>query len=182
MNSNWMDLIKSSDLQIFGTTKFNSQHIGFIYASKQSIILKAWLDEIIRKIKIYKYRLFLKRIFPTKNNKDSYQKLRIWYYLGNGILNKLVNNASEKDFKRIDLKETNACPELHLDKGSSRKKYIDFYFSQKNMSNFLVNCKGIILLHNSWTPLKFKKMSIKEFLQQDIMLAHLLNKILNNTI
>lgn len=182
MNSNWMDLIKSSDLQIFGNTKFNSQTIGFIYASKKSIILKAWLDEIISRIKVYKHRLFLKKIFPTKYNKDSYQRLRIWHYLGNGILNKLVKNASEKDFKRIDLKNTNAWPELHLDKGNHRKKYIDFYFSKKDMNHFLVNCKGILLLHNSWTPLKFKKMSKEEFLQQDIMLAHILNRILNNTI
>ena len=47
------------------------------------------------------------------------------------------------------------------------------------MNPFLHNCKGILMLHNSWTPLKYKKMSEEEFLHQDIMLAHLLRRILN---
>jgi len=52
-----------------------------------------------------------------------------------------------------------------------------FYFSPGNPKKIIDNNHGIILLHNSWTPNKYKKMSEEEFLKQDILLAHLLRKI-----
>ena len=38
------------------------------------------------------------------------------------------------------------------------------------------------MLHNSWTPNKYRKMSEEEFLKQDILLAHLLRQILKKKI
>ena len=37
------------------------------------------------------------------------------------------------------------------------------------------------MLHNSWTPRKYKKMTEKEFLNQNIMLARLIKRLLNLT-
>ncbi|WP_405341688.1 hypothetical protein [Fibrobacter sp.] len=166
---------------MFGNSKTKSHYIGVIYGNNKSIILKAWLNEIINNIKIYKRKLFLKRIFPIKIIKESYEKTRIWCYLGNGILNRLINKTSEKDFKTIELKYADALPDQFYFNGTPYQKYLNFYFSKNDMNPFLKNSKGIIMLHNSWTPSHYKKMSKEEFLQQDIMLAHLLRKILNIT-
>lgn len=182
INSNFTTLFNKSDLQMFGNSKTKC-HLGVIYANNKSIILKTWLNEIINNIKIYKHKLFLKRIFPTKTFKESYAKSRIWCYLGNGILNRLlINETSEKDFKAIDLKYSNTLPDQLYPNGTPKEKYLNFYFSKNYMNSFLENCKGIIMLHNSWTPSKYKKMSKEEFLHQDIMLSHLLRRILNITI
>lgn len=86
INSNFMTLFNKSDLQMFGNSKTKSHNIGVIYGNNKSTILKAWLNEIIYNIKIYKHKLFLKRIIPIKAFKESYEKSRIWCYLGNGIL------------------------------------------------------------------------------------------------
>ena len=49
-----------------------------------------------------------------------------------------------------------------------------------DLGKLLSSNKGIILLHNSWTPQKYKDMSKEEFLTTDTLLAKLLIKILNN--
>jgi hypothetical protein len=59
-------------------------------------------------------------------------------------------------------------------------KYKMFYFSPGNPNKIIDNSQGIIMLHNTWTPYKYKKMSEEEFLKQNILLAHLLRKILRN--
>ena len=181
INSDFITLFNNSDLLMFGNSKTKSHNIGVIYGNNKSTILKAWLNEIIYKIKIYKRKLFLKRVFPIKKLKESYEKSRIWCYLGNGIFNRLINQTSEKDFKTIELKYADALPDQLYLNGTPSQKYLNFYFSKNDMNRFLKNCKGIIMLHNSWTPSKYKKMSKEEFLQQDIMLAHLLRRILNIT-
>ena len=107
--------------------------------------------------------------------------MREWSYLSNGILDDLVKNASEKEFKRVEIEDAFALPEQVLLKGDRIKCYIKFYFSAKYNMSWLKKCRGVLLLHNSWTPDRFKKMNEVQFLRQDIMLAHLLSKILNST-
>lgn len=180
-NSNFTNFFGNSNLQMFGKKEFKTQTIGFIYASNNSIILKRWLEGIINRVKIYRHRLFLKRLFPTKYNIKNFKQLNVWYYLGNGILDRLVVNASENDFKRIEEKFAFVHPELQLVKGNSIQRYIDFYFSTKDRTYILKKCKGLLMLHNSWTPRKYKKMDKKQFLNQNIMLARLIKKLLNDT-
>lgn len=179
MNSECLNMFKGSDLIMFGNSKKKKQHIGFIYALKNSTIIKAWLDDIISKVKIYKQRLSLKRLFSTEYYIHSYNKLRQWSYLGNGILDNLVKNVSENTFKRIEKNIVYLLPEEIFLKGSFNKRYNDFYFSSMDSMPFLEKCKGILCLHNSWTPKKYKKMSEEEFQRQDIMLARLLSILLS---
>ena len=61
---------------------------------------------------------------------------------------------------------------------NNEEKYKFFYFQNIEPRNLINDVKGIILLHNSWTPLKYKSMSEEEFLAQDIFLSKLLKKIL----
>jgi len=178
INHECMTMFNGSDLIMFGIKKQNIQHIGFIYALKNSTILKAWLNSIIRKVRIYKYILFLKNIFPTKYFIQSFNKIRIWSYLGNGILDDMVKYASEKDFKHIERDDVYVVPDQIFLKGPIDKRYRDFYFTSIYNISLLDMCKGILLLHNSWTPMKYKKMSEEVFLKQDILLSHILSKLL----
>lgn len=181
INSKFIDLIHGSDLIMFGNSKDNhKQHIGFIYASSHSTVLKAWLNIIIYKVKIYKYRLLLYRIFNTKFFKNLHDQTRIWSYLGNGILDNLVKNISEKEFKRIERDDILALPDQTLLKGPINKRYIKFYFSSVEKMPNLNKSKGVLLLHNSWTPKKYKRMSEVQFLSQDIVLARLISNVLYN--
>jgi hypothetical protein len=180
INSKFIKMFSGSDLIMLGDSKaLYKQHIGFIYASSNSTILKAWLNIIIHKIKIYKYRLILKRFFPIKYFKKLYHKARHWSYIGNGIVDKLVNNASEKEFKRIERDDVFALPDQLSHTGTPAKQYINFYFSSVNTTlPKLKGCKGVLCLHNSWTPGKYKNMSEQQFLRQDILLAHFISNSL----
>jgi hypothetical protein len=180
-NSQCLNLFNGSDLIMFGNSKNKNPNIGFIYASKNSTILKAWMDSIIENIRIYKFRMFLKVIFPIKYFIKSFNELLTWNYLGNGILNKLLEKAPKKSFKFIQREEAYVLPEIFFHKGPLFKNYHKLYFTNRDPGPLLKKCKGILMLHNSWTPKKYKKMSEEEFLQQDIMLAHLFSRLLNNS-
>ena len=62
-----------------------------------------------------------------------------------------------------------------------KKRYQDFYFTARNPETLLNKSKGILMLHNSWTPKKYKNMSVEEFLHQNIMLSKLFSKLLNSS-
>ena len=144
-------------------------HIGFIFATQKSSIIKEWLNEIINKVKDYK-----------KISKEHRKKL-IWNYLGNGIINKMVHNTTSDRFLLLDKHKMNAFPELYFFRNTSLnvvEKYQLFYFQKRNPKILLGNVKGIIMLHNSWTPTKYKLMSEKQFLKQDILISKLLYQIL----
>ena len=179
-NSDFINMFNgSSDLIMFGSSKINVLYTGFIYASKNSIIIKKWLNCIFKRIKIYKQRLFLKQIFQIKLFEQFFNQLLRWDYLSNGIINEIVKNVSKKSFTLIESDEVYALPEVFLYK-DRYKSYKDFYFQPGDPEPTLIKSKGLLLLHNSWTEEKFKKMNEKEFIIQDILLARLLFRLLIN--
>ena len=182
-NTKFINLINDSNLSFFGNSKQNIINIGFIYAKKNSIILKNWMDGIILRNRIYKYRLFLKTIFPIKAFIKSFNKLLSWDYLGNGILNQIIKTAPNNSYKIIESREAYIFPEIFLHNGSAYKSYLEFYFSKRNYEpeSLLKINKGLLMLHNSWIPKKYKNMSEEEFLHQDIMLSHLFSILFNDS-
>ena len=160
------------ELSMLGVEKDKSQNIGFISASDKSSILDEWLKKIIRKINYYK------RIDTKTNNSGIFNEC---CYLGNRIIDPLLTKTPYKKYFRIDKYKINALPEIKFFENSSLypyEKYKLFYFSKREPKKVLKSVKGIILLHNSWTPFKYRKMSEKEFLNQDILLSKLLEIIL----
>ena len=187
INNKFIELFNGSDLIMFGWSKYKcKQYTGFIYASNKSKILKIWLDKIIEKVKIYKN--ILKALpYNNKKNNNNYQKFMKnikWSYLSNGIIDNLVENVPEKDYKRIEIENVYALPDQIILKGPYVQRYVKFYFSSLNNFYFLKKCKGVLLLHNSWTPKKYKKMSDITFLKQKFFLSYLISNILaiNNTL
>ena len=180
----WIDadtiLINSSFIKKFYGYELAtlSYHIGFIYASKNSIFISKWLSKIIERVNIYKKAL-------SRNlTKEQYNNLNGGGYLGNSILNPIIKECKGKEYLQIHVLKIFAVPEVIFIKDNipNGEKYKMFYFSRGNPKKIIDNNQGIIMLHNSWTPSKYKKMSEEEFLNQDILLAHLLKKLISKKI
>ena len=183
LNGEFIKKLENYELAMLGEEKTKSQSIGFIYANKNCSIINFWLKNIIRKVQIYKRNL------KTINNSEIFGKTRkkiiSWNYLGNSIIDEYLKNTSEKVFFRIDKNEINALPETNYFKNYSlnaSQKYQNFYFHERDPELILNASKNLLYLHNSWTPSKYRLMSEKEFLKQDILLSKLLVYILNKTI
>ena len=104
--------------------------------------------------------------------------------MSNGIFLELVFNNFNNDFKCIEVDSSFATPEniVYKRRPSRAHNYITFYFVDREHNKIINRLQGIILLHNTWTPILYKKMSKKKFQRQNIFIAKLLNKLLNNTI
>ena len=182
----WMDadtiLTNSSFIKRLYDYKYElvtlSYHIGFIYALKNSVFISKWLRKIIKGVNTYKKAL------SGNFTKEQYISLNKGSYLGNLIFNPLVKECKGKEYLQINAYKMLVFPETIFikDNLSGSAKYKMFYFSRGNPKKIIDNNQGIIMLHNSWTPNKYMKMSEEEFLKQDILLAHLLRQILKKTI
>ena len=171
-NGQFINKLKYYELIMLGEEKNKIQNIGFIASSSNSSIINEWLKEIIKKVNQYKENNF--------DLKKKRKKMK-WNYLGNGIIDRLVNNSTGKTFFRLDRNKMNAFPEIMYFENSSlsnNQRYKKFYFRKGDPQFVINNTKGIILLHNTWTPRKFKEMSENKFLKQDVLLSRLLVNLL----
>ena len=171
-NGQFIKKLKYYELIMLGEEKNKIQNIGFIASSSNSSIINEWLKEIIKKVNQYKENNF--------DLKKKRKKMK-WNYLGNGIIDRLVNNSTGKTFFRLDRNKMNAFPEIKYFENSSlsnNQRYKKFYFRKGDPQFVINNTKGIILLHNTWTPRKFKEMSENKFLKQDVLLSRLLVNLL----
>jgi len=159
-DSKFLEIFKGINLAMFGDKKSNSQHIGFIYASKSSKFLKIWLNRIIKKVSYYRFINFLKNYLNNHYIKRKWKQVNIWNYLGNGIIDEFLINASKRDYLRIEMEKMHIHPEYYFVRnGNVIDKYQNFFFSRGNAEKLLNFSKGLILLHNSWTPTKYKNIS-----------------------
>jgi len=183
LNGHFIKELENYELSLLGEEKFKSQSIGFIYAKKNTQLINKWLNEIKKKVGIYKNAL-KKNYYNMKFNNS--KKLYIpWNYLGNSIIDKILKNTKRNIFLRLDRNKINDLPEKIFFKNTTLnpiEKYRNFYFQKREFNIVTNNSKSLIYLHNSWTPLKYKNMSEKQFLKQDILLANLLRYILNKSI
>ena len=183
LNGNFMKEVLLHELTMVRDSKTGHHYIGFIYASNNSNLMKNWLKKIQYKVKVYKYLLDRK-----DNNfwETTGKKLKNVIYLGNQILNPLLKNVKRYKMFHLDSDEINAFPERKFCYNYSLAFYINryksFYFTRGDPQTILKNTRSLILLHNSWTPPKYKNMSESEFLKQDILLSKLLSKLLEKKI
>ena len=169
-NGDFLKNLEKYELVMIGEK--DKQHVGFIFASNNSSIINCWFNEIIRRVKIVKqYEQILKKRKRVK-----------WNYLGNGIIDKLLKqDIHNNKFFRLDKNKLNVFPEISFFENSALnevEKYKKFYFQKGDAKLIIKSVKGIIMLHNSWTPKKYKTMKEDEFLKEDILLSQLLARIL----
>ena len=161
------------------------RHIGFIIAQPNAYILRKWEDKIKKQLESYKKYKKLKygRFSKLITLLGLENRMERWDYLGNAILKPYLKTKNKKRFYKIDKSLIKAFPEeiWASEAGintSMAENYINFYFQNNHSDYVLENNGGIIQLHNSWTPDKFKSMSKQDFLMQNITLANVLRKIL----
>ena len=179
LNREFFEELKDFELIMLGTEKTKIPNIGFIFAAYNSYLIKEWLKTIIKKVKLYKE--YINTNSTNNIDKKYFKELNSWNYLGNGIINDLIKNAKRKEFLLLDRNKIHAFPELILFGNSSEnilEKYQRLYFQRGDPQIILKESKSIILLHNSWTPSRYKTMSKEEFLKQDILLSKLLTYVL----
>ncbi|MGX2971079.1 hypothetical protein [Helicobacter sp. T3_23-1059] len=145
-------------------------------------ILKSWLIDIkialkIHRLKITKFHKILWRLVNRKKHRIA-KRLGQWDYIGNSLLSRYLK--TKNGYVKINRDKINALPENEYLKDSQYiiRNYQHFYFENDFSLEVMKETKGIILLHNSWTPQKFLTMSEKEFLEQDNTLANILKIIL----
>lgn len=183
-------------------------HLAFIKANKSSYILKNWLKQINYRIEFYKSQKYFRNKLTSKIKRISHLKLfkimNKWNYLGNSIIDKYIRGnipvriarkiklilkfpflydyiEKRNKFVSIDRIKINALPEI-LGKNNINNHeqiYKDFYFRNDYSKDVINNTKGIILLHNSWTPKEYKEMTKEEFFNQNNTLSNLLKTILS---
>ena len=155
-------------------------HICFIKANAESEILHKWERRIFARIKfaqkVLKYGKFTRFVLKYFNRR-LYKRILTWNYLGNGILDRIL---SRHDYQKLERDALKTMPELMLAETISKpvKRYKQFYFANDYSEYVLNNTKGLLLLHNSWTPKEFRQMTKEEFLTQNNTLAKIFKTIL----
>jgi mannosyltransferase OCH1-like enzyme len=176
----WME--KSEVVMIGRPNTAGRVHVGFIYTSKPDThFINAWCDALPSRIRDFRtfYRFaFLRWIFREK-----WRNIIKWNYCSNAITDQIWKTFSHDKFMLMDRDEVGALPEF-LSKLSEEdiplhQIYQDFYLKPGNVkTDVLDKTKGIVLLHNSRMPKRYRDMTADEFLRQDVLLAALLKEVL----
>ena len=156
-----------------------SKHLAFIKANNNSKIIADWYNQIQYNLKFYKDVKYQNNAVQKILHPRRYRRVENWDYLGNYILHKMLKTKNKKKFFSIDRMEINALPELNNKKNDNLvENYQNFYFENDYSQDVIKNTKGIILLHNSWTPQQFLQMNEEEFLSRNNTLSNVLKTVL----
>lgn len=182
------------------------RHTGWIWASKNSHIIKLWYKKLVTKINFDKYKLgrdnLLRKYwrvikfakYSLCNEPNKIQELANyinrpsvdWDYLGNSILDDLIDAADKKQYRSLTetapyhnfIPESAIWEKKYRDDPNKPKKYSDFYFAKKVKDTGVFKDSFIVCLHNSWTPSQYKRMSAEDFIQSGVLMAELFRKII----
>lgn len=168
------DKDENTDCKIFG---------AFIYARREHAeFLNRWREALTPRVQHFR------RLYPWKKLRflfrRKWKEIMYWGYCVNSIIEPLSRSLDPKQIHLLDKDVFHALPEydspLFTEQGLiERKLYEDFYFIPGDASDILRQNRGIIMLHNSWTPRRYREMTADAFLRQDILLADLLRKVLD---
>ncbi|MDR0465722.1 MAG: capsular polysaccharide synthesis protein [Deltaproteobacteria bacterium] len=183
---------KKHDQMLYAVGEKESLYTGIVYANN-SIIIDDLCTEIDCRYALFHYFLQMRSIFDMQKVQFAafdavYKNLLVeiagWDYFSNAIWNPLLV-AHQDRYVYFHPKETGTILESVYNEERARPLplgddlYRDFYFRRDFDPLWLDKCDGLIALHNSWTPDKYKKMGVAEFIEQDLALAKLLRRVLS---
>lgn len=192
----WMDLdtiITSPDRRVLlpeaGKFTLINKHIAFISVDGDGHPIAAeWLRNVQRRLKVVKWYCQrtsrLSRFVRLARSHFLHVRpvlMDQWDVMGNGPLEPALKRHPNL-FRSLDRGKLKALPEVQINKFgiSDMRTYEEYYFTNRNTRCLLSAAQegnGIICLHNSWTPKRFKRMDEREFLSSDVALAVLLGKL-----
>ena len=181
--SQLFDIASPPELTLVG------KRIPVIFAKQNARILVKWENGIKKHIEIVKQNTnnIFNKIKLLFFNYKLFKKIRKWDYLGDAILKSLLANQPKEILYSINFKKNKIYPEKNWAKEKGiiarpEEEYRKFYFEGNYDEYALKDTKGLICLHNSWTPKKYKEMNKEEFLKQNNTLANVLNKLLEEVL
>jgi hypothetical protein len=176
--------VKKSEVVMIGRTSTPSRvHAGFIHTSGPNTeFINEWYCALLSRIR--NYMVFYRLVFLRWILREKWSQMKKWDYCANAIIDPTRKNFSHDKFMLVDRNDIGALPEClsKLNDGNTSliRLYLDFYLRKGNAKEqVLEKTKGIVLLHNSWMPKHYRNMTADEFLRQDILLADLLRRILD---
>ena len=169
------------EVAFLGKPESTEVHAAFLFAEKaHAYIIDKWVCELKKRVFFLRMRAFniVGKIIHKMLILIGAAPRCGWNYAFNGIMDFLIPKVNKRNVVHILDKDKYGCfPERELTYPDPKKQYMDFWFSSGDIDNIdNIARGGIILLHNSWTPDKYRNMSESEFLSQDIRLAHFLRK------
>ena len=149
-------LLSRYNLVLYGNSAFDICH-GFMMANQYCPLLKELMNRLV---------LLLKNPAPRNFKK-------------NEVLKNVLKDYLLQDTLVLDAEETGYCMEKAMYGVFSSYLYNRYYFTDiGNVEDFCNVTKGITALNDSFSPEKYRQMSEKEFLNQEILLAKIFKVIL----
>ena len=154
-------------------------YAAYINAARpEAKFLADWHRELVPRVA--RARKFRSSWLTRFLHHGEWKLIRRWNYCVNAIIDPLADTADSKDYAWIDKDAIFAVPEEELmvtglDAVAAYQKY---WFEPGEIDDVLKRCAGMIMLHNSFTPERFRVMSSKTFLATDTRLAALLRHLL----
>ena len=135
----------------FGRPAKRNVRICNIFAVQGANLMRLWANEVRRKIIHFDP--------PLK---------AFWGYLGNSIIDPYVREHPEEILIHDMVPQ---MPELKVT-GSGTKNYVKYYLQSKR---HLIDIKSdMLLLHNNWTPARYKNATLDEIIHHDCTLSNIL--------
>lgn len=153
-------------------------YAAYISATKpEAKFLCDWHREL--KPRVAKAERFRSSLLTRLLHRGEWKLIRRWNYCVNAIIDPLAATADPKDYAWIDKDAIFAVPEEELmatglDAVAAYQKY---WFEPGEVDDVLARTAGLIMLHNSFTPERFRAMSAEEFIATDTRLARLLRTL-----
>lgn len=156
-------------------------HGAFVRAvAPHTEFLRAWAAAIPPRVATF--RRYADNPLLRLVSRRGWRECRSWDYCVNAVTVPLVEKMSERQIRLLDEDAFGVCPERLVGRdGAKNQIYRDYYFgpaSADEVEVTLAATKGMILLHNSWTPPEYLRMDEDEFLRTDTRLAAMLRKLL----
>lgn len=153
---------------------------AYIYAARpETKMISEWHRQLLPRIE--KSRQMNASRLRRWLDRRTWKAVRRWGYFENDILDPLTAQLTAPDYAGIDKDEVGVFPEeALLADGSAQSPfdaYVRYWFSAGEADAVLKDCAGLIMLHNSWTPETFRKMSARDFLGTNTRLAKLLRAL-----
>ena len=158
---------KDNRIIFFGSPDRKTAHVAFINAPPNAKCMTCWLEVIKEKIKN----------FTDSTKIDS-------FFMANSFINGYIKefpNEINLLSRKLIMPELSSSPNPNKALIPERRAaYADYYFNQnyhlKDVSS------DMILLHHSWTPNTFKKLSLEELLRYDCTMTNILAEALEMTL
>ena len=162
----WLDadtIMINEDLpttNMIGNPNTRTNTIGYLYAQKSELDMfvewAAYQDDIIDN----------PQITPA-----------LWSLMGNSFTDNYVKSNNSISICSVE----NCWPEVYMiDRDIPRyEKYLKFYFETSHQLND-IKPTNMLMLHNSWTPNWYKKLSCDKVLSYDCTMSNILRTVLND--